>query len=79
MAASAQPHWKNKVERKMRVVRFWHRLNKGVERQDKGVWPEAKEGRFRLDIGEEFFHVRMVRLWHRMPREVVGSVQGQAG
>lgn len=37
MAASAQPHWQNKVERKMivRVVRFSHRLDKAVERQDK--------------------------------------------
>lgn len=79
MAASAQPHWKNKVERKMRVVRFWHKLDKGVERQDKGVWLEAKKGRFRLNIGKEFFHVRMVKLWHRVAREGVGSVQGQAG
>lgn len=29
------------------------------------------EGRFRLDIGREFFTVSVVRLWHNLPREAV--------
>ncbi|KFZ63300.1 hypothetical protein N338_11487, partial [Podiceps cristatus] len=32
-----------------------------------------KEGRFRLDIRKKFFTVRMVRHWHRLPREAVDA------
>ena len=32
-----------------------------------------KEGRFRLDIKKKFFPVRMVRHWHRLPREAVDA------
>ena len=34
---------------------------------------KLKEGRFRLDIRKNFFTVRMVKHWHRLPRELVDA------
>ena len=38
-----------------------------------GKWFQTKRERFRLVIRKKSFTVRMVRNWHRLPREVVNS------
>ena len=42
-----------------------------MTRQENGF--KMEEGRFRLDIKEKFFTVRVVRYWNRLPSEAVDA------
>jgi len=44
---------------------FWHRT--------RGNDFKIKEGRLRLDIRKTFFTTRLVKHWHRLPREVMDT------
>ncbi|RMC17063.1 hypothetical protein DUI87_05637 [Hirundo rustica rustica] len=48
-------------------------LGQGMEGQDTGNGFPLPEGRVRWDTGKEFLLVRVVRPWHRFPREAVAA------
>ena len=46
---------------------------RGWSYREKGNGFELKESRFRLNVREKLFTVRVGRPWHRVPREVLAA------
>ncbi|NXU83329.1 LHX8 protein, partial [Xiphorhynchus elegans] len=48
-------------------------LDKAMEWQEKGEWVQTAREQVRWAIGKKFFPVRVVRPWHRLPRDTVAA------
>ena len=68
------------------LIAAFQYLKRGYKKAGEGVFTRAcsdrakgsgfklKEDRFRSDIRKKFFTMRVVRHWHRLPREVVDAL-----
>jgi len=45
----------------------------GAQRQNKGQWHKLKQRKFQLNTRKNFFPLRVMEPWPRLPREVVES------
>jgi len=55
------------------VLLLWEKLHWVLFERIRGNSFKLKEGSFRLDIRKKFCTIRVVRHWHRLPRDMVDA------